>query len=402
MSAPFERTLIIEPPADRNPAPSARKGTLTVLTGNNMGTLHVLTAARSVVGRGDTTELCLADAGISRTHACIHQTPGGYEIEDLGSSNGTRIDGEMLRGRRRLRSGDRIQVGPRVLLQFSLIDHLDRRVRELESLEAAGRLSAAVNHDLANLLSVFTCGLGHLSAFDPSTSLGTADVVECLDDMRLAASRASELTQNLSALVRRPDLAICERVELSQLCDELIRMMRRLLPEGITFEANIEPALWIVGNRAWIHQLLMNPCINAREAMPDGGVIRFEARLALEADVAGRGNAGVAQVLVSVSDTGVGISDDVMPRVFEPFFTTKRAGTASGLGLTTVARVANEHGGSVQVTSRPGRGTTVSILLPRGTYGQSDSLQPMVSAPRSDETGRTGPSPPTARSSLAP
>jgi CheY-like chemotaxis protein len=132
----------------------------------------------------------------------------------------------------------------------------------------------------------------------------------------------------------------------------------------------------------------MNPCINARDAMPQGGVMRLEARRAVAADLAGRTHADAPQVLISISDTGVGIPDDVMPRVFEPFFTTRRPGTASGLGLTTVARVANEHGGSVRLSSQPGVGTTVSILLPESTYGR-ESMRPQVSDPCPDAAPRS-------------
>jgi len=357
---------------------------LTLLAGPHLGRVIPLTRPVLTLGRAKEVDVRLAHTSVSKLHARIRHLPdGGYEIEDLGSSNGTRVDGQVLRGRHRLRSGARIQLGPRVLLQFSLVDQLDRRVRELESLESVGRLSAAVNHDLANLLSVFSGGLSHLAGLDPSTSLGAADVVEWLGDMRVAAVRASELTERLTTLVRRPDVAVHERVDLSWLCDDVVRLMKRLLPETVRVEANVERGLWIDGNRAWIHQMLMNPCMNGRDAMPRGGALKFEARLARKEDLLESASESAApQILVSISDTGVGIADDVMPRVFEPFFTTKQAGTATGLGLTTVARVASEHGGTVQLSSRIGLGTQLSVLLPQSTYVQGDSLRGLSVDPR--------------------
>ena len=123
----------------------------------------------------------------------------------------------------------------------------------------------------------------------------------------------------------------------------------------------------------------MNPCTNARDAMPSGGVLRFEARLARENELpspSGRNDA--PQLLISISDTGVGIPAHIMPRVFQPFFTTKPQGTASGLGLATVARVASEHGGSVRLSSQTGVGTCLRLLLPQSTYRQGDSALELV------------------------
>ncbi len=353
---------------------------LTLLAGPQIGRVVPLTRTALTLGRAQEVDVRISHTSVSKRHARISRVAdGGYELEDLGSSNGTRINGQVLRGRRRLRSGDRIQLGPRVLLQFSLIDQLDRRMQEIEGLEAVGRLSAAVHNDLATLLSVFNCGLTQLSGLDPNICLGAPDVLECLDDMRLAATRASELTQRLGTLVRRPDVAVHERVDLSALCDEVVRMMRRLVPDSVRIEADVEPGLWIDGNRAWIHQLLMNPCTNARDAMPNGGVLRFEARLARENELPSQPSRMAApQLLISISDTGVGIPADIMPRVFQPFFTTKREGTASGLGLATVARVASEHGGSVRLSSQPGIGTCLRLLLPQSTYRQGDSALELV------------------------
>lgn len=365
--------------AAHTPAPSVSSAQLTVLIGVQLGHVFSLSLPVVTLGRTDEADIRLRHSSVSRAHARIHKTDAGYELEDLGSSNGTLVNGRPLRGRCTLRSGDRIRVGPRVLLQFAIVDRFDERLRELEKLEAASQLSTAVNHDLNNLLSVLTCGLSYLVTRDPNETLGAPDILECLQDMQLAAQKAGELTHRLNTLVRQPDKSVSERVDLSALCDEVARMLKRIVPETIRVESRIEPSLCVEGNRAWLHQLLMNPCVNSRDAMDDVGTLRIEARAARPADVADHTELeAVPYVLVTIADTGRGIPAQLMERVFQPFFTTKGAGKGTGLGLATVARVAKEHGGAVYLTSEVGVGTTLRIFLPKSLQMPSESLIPSV------------------------
>jgi signal transduction histidine kinase len=371
------------------PAAAARGRTsaqLTVLAGAEVGQLYPLSVPSVTLGRGTAAGIRLPFKSVSRLHACIHQLEGDrYELEDLGSSNGTLLNEQPVVGRRALRSGDRIRLGPRVLLQFATIDQFDLQLRELARLETVSNLSAAVNHDLNNLLSVLTCSVSYLASLDPSTPVGTPDVAECLQDMQLAALKAGELTQRLRTLVRQPNTTITERVQLSELCDEVVRMLKRTLSDRIRLEVQIEPELWIDGNRAWIHQLLMNPCVNARDAIGGHGVLKVRARRAEPSEVAQHPELEpVPHVLVSIEDTGQGIPRELLSRVFEPFFTTKGAGKGTGLGLATVARVAKEHGGAVYLSSEIGVGTCVRIFLPM-------SARSTVSGVRSSPSGRPKP-----------
>jgi signal transduction histidine kinase len=371
------------------PASQARSrvsAQLTVLAGADVGQVFQLTQPMVTIGRGDDAGIRLPFKSVSRHHARISRLEGNrYELEDLGSSNGTLLNDQPVLGRRQLRVGDRIGLGPRVLLQFATVDHLDVQLREVARLETVGQLSAAVNHDLNNLLSVLTCSVSYLASLEASTTVGTPDVVECLRDMQLAATKAGELTQKLSTLVRQPEKAVTERVHLSELCDEVVRMLKRTLSGDIRLEANIEPELWIDGNPAWIHQLLMNPCVNARDALTDTGLIRVKARRAHPNEVAQHPELEPGPyVLIAIADTGHGIPAELIPRVFEPSFTTKGAGKGTGLGLATVARVAKEHGGAVYLASERGVGTTVRILLPASARRSSSSQrQPSVDRPRS-------------------
>jgi len=369
------------------PPTQARIGTsaqLTMLVGADVGHVFTLTLPSVTLGRASDAEIRLPYKSVSRAHARIHQLEDDrYELEDLGSSNGTLLNDQPVIGRRLLRSGDRILLGPRILLQFATIDQFDRQLRELERLETVSRLSAAVNHDLNNLLSVLTCSVSYLATLDPSTPMGTSDVVECLYDMELAAKKAGELTQRLSTLVKQPDKVVKEHVNVSELCDEVVRMLKRILPNGVDLDVQVEPELWIDGNRAWLHQLLMNPCVNARDAMAGAGTLRIHARQARASELAQHPELEPApHVLISIVDTGQGVPPELVSRVFEPFFTTKGAGKGTGLGLATVARVAKEHGGSAYLTSECGIGTRVQIFLPRSTHGaQTTGVHTKMSEP---------------------
>lgn len=363
-----------EPPAPTRGQPAAQ---LTVLGGMQLGRVFPLSEPTTTIGRDFGLRVTIRHASVSREHARIRALPGGdYEIEDLGSRNGTRVDGERLRGRRLLRSGDRIQVGPRVLLQFLVVDQLERRLQEAERLEAIGRLSAAVNHDFNNLLTVVACGVSHLSTLDPDTPLAAQEVRECLEEIESATHAAADLTSRLALFVASKESTAHEPVDISALCREVGRLTRRIVPGSIRVECAIEPGLLVDGCRAQIHQLLMNPCINARDAMPQGGVLRIRAKPATYVDVAELPELEVGRyVLISISDTGVGIPESIRSQVFAPFFTTKGAGAGTGLGLATVARVARQHGGGVSIASDLGSGTTLRILLPASAREQDTATR---------------------------
>jgi signal transduction histidine kinase len=381
-----------ELPAAKAPAPASlppSTAQLTVLVGPQVGHVYALGQPVVTLGRAADVDIRLQYTAVSRAHARIHLLSGGrVDLEDLNSSNGTFINDQRVVGRRALRNGDRVRLGTRVLLQFAVVDHHDRRLREIEKLEVVSQLSTAVNHDLNNLLSVLTCGISYLATLDPKCQLGSVDVVECLQDMHLAAQKAGELTHRLNTLVRRPDSAVNERVDVSELCDEVVRMLKRILPPGIQLEPRIARCLNVDGNRAWLHQLLMNPCINSRDAMADSGTLRFEARPASPSEVAAHPELeSMPYVLISIADTGHGIPAEIISRVFQPYYTTKGAGRGTGLGLATVARVAREHGGSVFLASEPGKGTTLQIFLPksRGAAVTAAVLEPKPEAIKAQE-----------------
>ena len=222
------------------------------------------------------------------------------------------------------------------------------QLHRAQRLESLGQLAGGVAHDFNNLLQVIQ---GNLFFVQRSLKKGEIATEE-LDQAQRATEQAAELTSHLLAIGRRKRVD-SKRVELGSLVAQSVRMLRRAIPENIVIHYEAPPAPYFAELDApQFEQVLINLCVNARDAMTDGGTltIRVEPE-------------GVAHVMVSVADTGTGIAADDLTRVFEPFFTTKGAG--SGLGLAVAAGIVGAHGGTISAESDGTRGTTIKVRLPR-------------------------------------
>jgi signal transduction histidine kinase len=244
----------------------------------------------------------------------------------------------------------------------------ERERREAHRLEAVGRLAGGVAHDFNNLLTVILANADpEWAAQDPAFPLR-----ERLLEIREAGTRAAQLTQQLLAFARRQVLE--PRVlDLGRLLRDLEPILRRLLRENVELRLATAPDLRRVrSDPARLEQAVVNLAVNAHDAMPNGGILTLETRNAELDEEACRRHPELRPgsfVLLSVSDTGVGMSVETLERVFEPFFTTKRpsGGTptgGTGLGLATVHGVVKQSGGQILVYSEPDRGTTFKIYLP--------------------------------------
>lgn len=355
------------------PAPSLRSGArLIVLAGRETGRRYRLSGSL-VLGRSDECDVQLDDTRVSRRHASLTRDGDQWVLEDLGSRNGTLVNGERLTGRRALAFGDRVQLSPETVLVFAREDPLEDRLLHLQQMEVIGQLAAGTAHDFNNLLNVIAAGVSHVGTLDPSTPLGDADVRECLDDIRSAATRAADLTGRLLTIARRDSGGIGsskQRVDVSALAEEVLALVRRTFDRSIRIESRIDPDLVVVGDYAALHQVLMNLCINARDAMPQGGTLSVVAERAQVPGVP-----GPPHVVITVRDTGVGMDEQTRSRVFEPFFTTKARGTGSGLGLATAYEVVTSHGGAIEVESAKGKGAAFTVRLP-------------AAAPQAERAGR--------------
>jgi two-component system, cell cycle sensor histidine kinase and response regulator CckA len=241
---------------------------------------------------------------------------------------------------------------------------LERQFHEAQRMESVGRLAGGVAHDFNNLLTVIN-GYSDmlLSEVQPGDPMR-----ENLAEIRAAGDRAASLTQQLLAFSRRQMLQPVV-LNLNQTVDEIQRMLRRVIGEDIEFVTQLEPSLGnMLADPGQIQQVLMNLAVNARDAMPGGGTLLIEtANVVFDEDYASAhaDTRPGPHIMLAVTDTGSGISDEVKQRLFEPFFTTKPTGHGTGLGLATVYGMVKQSGGWIWVYSELGRGTTFKVYFPR-------------------------------------
>jgi two-component system cell cycle sensor histidine kinase/response regulator CckA len=235
---------------------------------------------------------------------------------------------------------------------------LQERLSQLERLDTVGKLASGIAHDFNNLIAVISTYAALLS--DDVSDEQRGDV----EQIRSAARSAAALTRQLLILGRR-DIGRDEPVRLDGLIRATDALLRHTLGERTTLVTRLEAEnSSVVADRTQLEQLVLNLVINARDAMPDGGTLRIDtANIDVAEDLVAGLEAGT-YVRLSVRDSGHGMDEDVVAHAFDPFFTTKGPGQGSGLGLTTVFGIATKSGGTVELESEPGRGTTVSVFLP--------------------------------------
>jgi two-component system cell cycle sensor histidine kinase/response regulator CckA len=234
----------------------------------------------------------------------------------------------------------------------------EETLRQAQKMEAIGRLAGGVAHDFNNLLSIIVCHADLLLA------RGNASAGAGVQEIRSAASRAGELTRQLLAFSRRQVLKP-SIVDPSAIVSSVTAMLSRIIGSHIHVVVFAEQSLGLVKvDATQLEQVVMNLIVNARDAMPDGGTLTVATK---NVNVTARDATVPAgsYVVISVTDTGIGMDDETRARMFEPFFTTKPVGEGTGLGLSTVLGIVEQSGGHVTVESAPGRGTTFGIYLPR-------------------------------------
>ncbi len=269
-----------------------------------------------------------------------------------------------------------------------------RRMQQAQKLESLGQLVGGVAHDFNNLLNIIT---GYINLSDDQLGpLAQHDarlkpVLSDISQIREAAEQAARLTRQLLTFARH-DLVKPEVLNLSDIVEGAGQLLHRTLGEHIDLEISNRPHLWPVrADRGQLEQVLINLAINARDAMPRGGKLSIDTGN-LEADAtyaqARPGLRPGRYARLRVSDTGTGMDQATIDRVFEPFFTTKPKGHGTGLGLSTVYGIVTQAGGTVQIYSEPGLGTTFTVLIP--ATRQDAPLAARVPAPRSRTSGAAG------------
>jgi PAS domain S-box-containing protein len=247
----------------------------------------------------------------------------------------------------------------------------EEALRQSQKLEAIGQLTSGVAHDFNNLL---TGVLGNLELLERGLK-SDEEPLRRVRAARSAAERGARLTHQLLAFSRKQRLAPAP-LDLNRLVGEATDMLFRTIGATIRIETVLTEGLWpALVDPTQIELVLLNLAINARDAMPDGGRLTIRTANISRGDVP-RHLRSADYVLIAVSDIGEGMSEEVLRRAVEPFFTTKEPGKGSGLGLSMVHGVATQSGGGLHIDSRVGRGTTVSVYLPRALGKSASAREP--------------------------
>ena len=249
---------------------------------------------------------------------------------------------------------------------------LEEQLRHAQKLEAVGQLAGGVAHDFNNILTAVLgysdLLLNRLSADDPNR--------HAVEEIHRGGKRAASLTRQLLTFSRRSPVQP-RIVDLNGSVENLLPMLERLAGEDIEFQLNLSPAIGRVRvDPSQFEQIVVNLVVNARDAMPEGGILRLTTEGVSLTEAEMRGMPDVAPgrfVLLRVADTGIGIAADVMEHMFEPFYTTKEPGRGTGLGLATVYGIVRQHRGLVRARSEEGKGAEFEVLIPEDT--QEEPIQ---------------------------
>jgi PAS domain S-box-containing protein len=318
--------------------------------------------SEEVLGKGIGEILCKEDDTQLRTAQKTLAQKDEFKIE---ASQTTRNDKTVfVRSRWNLVRNDLNQPDYFLIINTDISEQtkIEEHLLRAQRMESIGTLAGGIAHDLNNILSPIL-----MATYMLSINSTDEDSKRWLSIVKQNAERGADLVRQVLSFARGIE---GERVsvQLKHIVKELVKVLQETFPKSITVKFNIEPELTVISaDPTQIHQVLMNLCVNARDAMLSGGLLKISVKnivlddtyvqMNLEAET---GN----YIVISVSDTGSGMSSEVIKRIFDPFFTTKEIGKGTGLGLATTLSIVKSHGGFVNVFSEIGKGTEFSVYLP--------------------------------------
>jgi signal transduction histidine kinase len=293
---------------------------------------------------------------------------------------------ETLEARVQERTAELAAANRQLLSQIEEKEKVESTLRQMQRLEAIGQLTSGVAHDFNNLLTVV---LGNIGFLERNNSIvGDPKLQQRLSHMRLAAERGAQLTSQLLAFSRRQRLEP-KPFGVNEALENMHNLLQSTLGGGVGINTVLRPGTWhALADPAQIELVVLNLVINARDAMEDRGNVTIETANAKvgpperpEEPPAGD------YVMIAVTDTGSGMTKEVLAKAFEPFFTTKEIGKGSGLGLSQVLGFAKQSGGGIRIETRVGEGTSVKVYLPRAENFGSEATVVPVGTARSNRKG---------------
>jgi two-component system cell cycle sensor histidine kinase/response regulator CckA len=259
---------------------------------------------------------------------------------------------------------------------------LEQQFYRAQRLDSIGTLAGGIAHDLNNILAPIMLGMGMLR-----DRLTDEDSREILETISSSAQRGAEMVSQVLSFARGQEVKRSE-IRPVDLIVDVVRIARDTLPKNIEIVTDVDAGLpAIYGDATQCHQVLLNLCVNARDAMPNGGTLKLSARPGtVPPHLETPGDAAAGNYIVfHVEDSGVGIPAQLLDKIFDPFFTTKEAGKGTGLGLSTSLTIVRNHGGHIRVDSEPDSGTRFDVYLPIAPAPSVASTTARVgSAPRGD------------------
>ncbi|ANP47932.1 hypothetical protein ATE48_03655 [Candidatus Viadribacter manganicus] len=260
----------------------------------------------------------------------------------------------------------------RVLQEMGAREQAEEKVRQMQKMEAIGQLTGGVAHDFNNMLAVI---ISSLQLAQRRLARGDTDIARFADAAMDGARRAATLTNRLLAFARRQPLQP-QVLDVNRVIAGMSDLLRRTLGESISLEIVLGGGAWRShADQSELENAILNACVNARDAMPEGGKLTIETSNVFLDEAYAAANAEVTpgqHVMIAITDTGGGMSPEVRARVFEPFYTTKEVGKGTGLGLAHVHGFLKQSGGHVAIYSEVGVGTTVKFYLPRTQMEESE------------------------------
>ena len=248
---------------------------------------------------------------------------------------------------------------------------VEETLRQAQKMEAVGQLTGGIAHDFNNMLTVIS---GNIETLQRNLATEDGKQHRLADAAMRGVGRATVLTHRLLAFSRRQPLDP-KPLEVNRLIIGMSDLLHRTLGEQVRIETVLSGGLWRVSaDSSQLESALLNLAVNARDAMPDGGKLAIETANAYLDEAYAVSNEGVAAgeyVMLAVTDTGLGMTSEIISKAFEPFFTTKKLGEGTGLGLSQVYGFIKQSGGHVKIYSEPGEGTTVRLYLPRVTVSET-------------------------------